>query len=56
MLLYSLAYAEMHLILARLLFEFDIELEDEKYDWINQRVFTLWEKPPLLLRLRKKAT
>jgi hypothetical protein len=41
----------MNLILARLIFEFDIELDDEKVDWMDQRVFTLWEKPPLMVRL-----
>ncbi len=52
----SLAYAEMNLILARLVFEFDMELEDEEIDWMNQRVFTLWEKSPMMIRLRARKS
>jgi cytochrome P450 len=47
----NLAYAEMKLILARLVFEFDFELLDSKDDWADQRVFTLWEKRPLMLKI-----
>jgi len=43
----SLAYAEMRLILARLLFNFDIELVDPAEDWLNQPVYSIWDKPPL---------
>lgn len=43
----SLAYAEMRTILARLLFNFDIELVDPEIDWFNQKVFFLWTKLPL---------
>lgn len=43
----SLAYAEMRTILARLLFNFDMELVDEESDWLDQNVFFLWTKKPL---------
>ncbi|KAL2285704.1 hypothetical protein FJTKL_07712 [Diaporthe vaccinii] len=43
----NLAYAEMRTILARLLFNFDIELVDPEVDWFNQKVFFLWTKLPL---------
>jgi hypothetical protein len=46
----------MNLVLARLVFEFDFELEDEEVDWMNQRVFTLWEKPSLMIRLRARKS
>ncbi|OAK94660.1 cytochrome P450 monooxygenase-like protein [Phaeosphaeriaceae sp. SRC1lsM3a] len=49
----NLAYAEMRLILAKVLFNFDIELVDKKQDWMaGQKVFTLWDKPSLMIRLR----
>lgn len=43
----SLAYAEMRTILARLLFNFDMELADPELDWFDQKVFFLWTKLPL---------
>lgn len=48
----SLAYAEMRLILTRLLFDFDLELLEPDQDWFDQKAFTLWAKPPLHIRLR----
>jgi len=47
----NLAYMEMRLILARLLWNFDIELCKESEGWSKQRVFMLWEKPELNVRL-----
>ena len=49
----TLAYAEMRLILARLLFAFDIELADaaDVWDWGTQKTFIFWEKKPLNVRL-----
>jgi cytochrome P450 len=50
----SLAYAEMKLILARMLFEFEFELYEPNDNWSNQRVFTLWEKRPLMLKIAER--
>ncbi|KAF2848256.1 cytochrome P450 monooxygenase-like protein [Plenodomus tracheiphilus IPT5] len=48
----NLAYAEMRLILAKLLFNFDLELVDKTSDWMGgQKVFTLWEKPGLVVNV-----
>jgi cytochrome P450 len=48
----NLAYAEMRLILAKVLFNFDLELVDKDGDWMEgQKVFTLWEKPSLMVTL-----
>ncbi|KAF9694889.1 hypothetical protein EKO04_006712 [Ascochyta lentis] len=48
----NLAYAEMRLILAKLLWTFDVELVRPEMDWMEeQRVFALWEKPPLEVKL-----
>lgn len=42
----------MRLILAKILFNFDIELVDKKQDWMaGQKVYTLWNKPSLMVRL-----
>ncbi|KAK4446904.1 cytochrome P450 4F3 omega-hydroxylase [Podospora aff. communis PSN243] len=51
----SLAYAEAKLILARLLFRFDVELLDDGFEIEKQKVYIMWEKPPLNVRLRKRA-
>ncbi|KAF5511195.1 Trichothecene C-15 hydroxylase [Colletotrichum siamense] len=44
----NLAYAEMRLILARIIWNFDLELETQSREWAaNQKVFFFWDKPPL---------
>lgn len=48
----NLAYNEMRSILARVVYEFDIELCPESQNWAYQRIFTLWQKPLLMVRLR----
>jgi cytochrome P450 len=49
----NLAYAEMRLILTKLLWHFDLELDEKKTgDWLkDMRAWALWEKPPLIVRL-----
>ncbi|KAF5024602.1 hypothetical protein F66182_3365 [Fusarium sp. NRRL 66182] len=49
----NLAYAEMRLILSRLIWNFDFKLFDPKdKDWIyDQYMYGLWEKPPLKVYL-----
>ncbi|KAH7021327.1 cytochrome P450 [Microdochium trichocladiopsis] len=47
----NLAYAEMRLILTRLLWRFDLELLPESRNWNQQRVFILWEKPNLMVKV-----
>ncbi|KAF3064163.1 Isotrichodermin C-15 hydroxylase [Daldinia childiae] len=48
----NLAYAEMRLILAKILFNFDMSIDDESLNWFsNQRAFSVWEKPPLYIHL-----
>ena len=41
----------MRSILARVLWHFDMELCEESRDWANQKVFILWDKPALNVRL-----
>lgn len=47
----SLALIEMRLILARLLWNFDLELGESKKDWTDQRIFNLWQKEKLMVKL-----
>ncbi|KAI0161392.1 isotrichodermin C-15 hydroxylase [Xylariaceae sp. FL1272] len=44
----NLAYAEMRIILARIIFDFDLVLSEESKQWIDkQHAYTLWERVPL---------
>lgn len=40
----------MRLILAKLLYNFDIE-SDVGPDWLDQNVFVIWDRKPLMCRL-----
>ncbi|KHN94126.1 cytochrome P450 ClCP1 [Metarhizium album ARSEF 1941] len=51
----NLAYAEMRLILARVVYNFDMKLASESSGWLNQRAFTLWEKNPLMVYLTPRT-
>jgi len=49
----NLAYIEMRLVLARLLWNFDLELEEGSRTWSNGvKNYLFWEKRPLLVRLK----
>ena len=37
----------MRLILARIIFAFDMELVDPSDDWMDQKAYTLWDKKEL---------
>ncbi|KAM7194018.1 Cytochrome P450 [Naviculisporaceae sp. PSN 640] len=48
----NLAYAELRLILARMLFEFDLTLAEESKNWIErQKAYVLWHRIPLQVYL-----
>lgn len=51
----SLAYVEMRIILARMVFNFDMELDPASSDWMNQDAFILWEKPELMVKLTPRT-
>ncbi|KAK1241885.1 hypothetical protein MKX07_007708 [Trichoderma sp. CBMAI-0711] len=52
----NLAYAEMRLILARLIWRYDIELVDESIGWdTRSKVYIAWQKGPLYIRLKPRA-
>jgi hypothetical protein len=46
-----MANHEIQLILARILFKFNLESADGNADWDDQKAFVLWEKKPLMCRL-----
>ncbi|KAE8379265.1 cytochrome P450 [Aspergillus bertholletiae] len=47
----NLAYMEMRLLLALILWNFDLELCTDSKDWNKQRVYNLWEKPGLKVKV-----
>jgi hypothetical protein len=46
------------MVLASLVFEFDLlEVEPDSRDWIDrQKIFFLWEKLPLNVRIRPRSS
>lgn len=52
----TLAYAEMRVILARVLWGFDVELCEESKEWGKPMpIYVIYQKEPLMLRLRAVA-
>ncbi|KAL4894556.1 cytochrome P450 [Aspergillus ambiguus] len=49
------AYNEMRVILARVLWNFDLELASESDGWDKQKVYTLWDKGPLMVRITARV-
>ncbi|KAF2758906.1 cytochrome P450 [Pseudovirgaria hyperparasitica] len=43
----NLAYHEMRVILAKLLWHFDLRLAERSSNWAEQKTYILWEKPEL---------
>ncbi|KAK7704495.1 hypothetical protein SLS57_010457 [Botryosphaeria dothidea] len=51
----TLAYHEMRLMLVKLLTNVDIEgLSGDSETWMDQRIFALWEKPQLNIRVKRR--
>jgi hypothetical protein len=49
---FSLAYAELRLILARIIYNFDLVLDPRSENWTERNeIFLLWKKPDLYIRL-----
>jgi hypothetical protein len=42
----------MRLILASVLLHFDLELCSESDDWMDQQTHFLWDKKPLMVKLK----
>jgi hypothetical protein len=47
-----MAYHEMRLMIAKVLYNFDIELCPESNNWNEQATHILWEKKPLMCKLK----
>ena len=48
-----MAYHEMRLLLTKVLFNFDLEMLTESQGWMeNQQIFTLWQKTPLMVKVK----
>ncbi|KAL7944168.1 cytochrome P450 [Trichoderma barbatum] len=49
----NLAYAEMRLVLAKVIFNFNLELDEKRSgDWVSeQKIYAMWEKGPLWVKL-----
>ncbi|KAJ5693370.1 Cytochrome monooxygenase lcsI [Penicillium macrosclerotiorum] len=47
----NLAYAEMRLIMAKILWSFDMTLGKALADWHIQKAYNIWEKKPLMVTL-----
>lgn len=47
----SLAHMETKLCIARLVLNFDMELMEDSQDWNKQKVYLLYEKRPLNVKL-----
>lgn len=45
----------MRLILARMVFNFDMELDQPEKNWMDQEVYFLWDKPELMIKLKQRA-
>jgi cytochrome P450 len=49
----NLAFAEMKVILARMIWNFDMELCEESKEWVKgQPVYLVYDKPPLMVKLK----
>lgn len=50
----NLAFHEMRLILALLLWNFDLSLSEGMEQWHVQKIFGLWQKPALMLNIKQR--
>lgn len=46
---------EMNLILAKMLWRYDLELVDKELDWLgSSKVYVMWWKPELRIRFKAR--
>lgn len=48
----NLAYAEMRLVLAKFLWNFDLELQPESENWFPHEMIIVWSGPPLHVKVK----
>ena len=51
----NLAYAEMRLIHVTVLYNFYLDLDAKTGRWMDQKVYGIWEKKPLWVKLKPVA-
>ncbi|KAF2685242.1 cytochrome P450 monooxygenase-like protein [Lentithecium fluviatile CBS 122367] len=51
----TMAWSEIRTILARLVWNFDMELQEESSNWEKHKVSILWDKPALMVRLKARG-
>ena len=51
---HSMAYVEMRMIMAKMLWNFDYKLCDENDNWLDQKVYLVWKKEPLMVQLKPR--
>jgi hypothetical protein len=51
-----MAYHEMRLIITRVLWNFDLKLCKESANWADQLVFSIWQKGPLMVEVKARAS
>jgi len=47
-----MAYHEMRIILAKVLWNFDLQLCAESERWIDMKIYLFWDKPALYCRMK----
>lgn len=54
---FSLAYAEMRMVVARLIYDFDVEFAPgfQKEGWLDQKAWLIWDVPPLPVHLTPRT-
>jgi cytochrome P450 len=51
---YSFAWMELNIVLAKILWKYDIELVNKDVNWLgDSRVHEVWWKPKLMVRFHK---
>lgn len=45
----------MRLMMALILWHFDLELRPESDNWADQKVILLWEKPEMMVKIKLRS-
>jgi hypothetical protein len=51
-----MAKGEIRLVLCKLLWNFNFAIMPESANWIDQKVYILWQRPPLMMKLTPAKT
>ncbi|KAF9882293.1 trichothecene c-15 hydroxylase [Colletotrichum karsti] len=51
----NLAYSELRLILARIIWNFELKLAPESRGWLDHECYLMWDKPPLNVYLSRRV-